>query len=146
MEKDIKKMYYCGKVCSEYGIKNNRVDYRTLASFFDTVLCNSIVEVDPSIFGNIISGEYYYYYDENDNEITEEEFCEKMKNGEEAYENEIEIYQYYIVSDNAVDYLKDANELVLYSDMLDCYIWCVDHFGTAWDYVLTTIKIDENMD
>lgn len=36
--------YFFGNEISEYGLKNNRVDYRTLAKAFDAVLANGIIE------------------------------------------------------------------------------------------------------
>ena len=53
-----------------------------------------------------------------------------------------EIFQYYIVSDNAVNLLEEAEEIVFYNEELDMYVWGVTHYGTGWDYVLTSIKID----
>jgi hypothetical protein len=32
---------------------------------------------------------------------------------------------------------------VFYNEKLDIYVWGITHFGTAWDYVLTDIKIVE---
>ena len=75
-----------------------------------------------------------------DNEILElEAQIEDLKYDEE---NPPEIFQYYIVSSNAVDILALNNEIVFYSDKLDMYVWGVTHWGTSWDYVLTDIKIE----
>lgn len=54
-----------------------------------------------------------------------------------------DVFQWFIVSANALDLLKEANELVFYSEKLDAYIWGVCHWGTSWDYVLTSIKLRE---
>lgn len=51
-----------------------------------------------------------------------------------------EIFQYYIVSDNGAEILKEINEIVFYNYELDMYVWGVTHWGTSWDYVLTDIK------
>ena len=51
-----------------------------------------------------------------------------------------EIYQYYIVSDNGAEILKEINEVVFYNEELDMYVWGVTHYGTSWSYVLTDIK------
>ena len=134
---------YCGFKVSEYGLENGYVDYATLSKCFDAVLCNNIPEVDPYIWDDIRSGDLVSYYDSEDNEITYEEYEEKLDAGEDCYENQVEIYQYYIVSDNALWLLEEANEIVLYSEKLDCYIWCVTHYGTSWSYVLTDIKLKE---
>ena len=54
-----------------------------------------------------------------------------------------EIYQYYIIDDNGAEILKDlTDEIVYYLPVLDFYVWGVTHWGTAWDYVLTNIKIE----
>ena len=54
-----------------------------------------------------------------------------------------EFYQYYIISSYGAEILSDyTNETVLYNAELDMYLWCVDHWGTSWDYVLTNIKCD----
>lgn len=54
-----------------------------------------------------------------------------------------EIYQYYIISDNGAKILQHyTNEILYYIEPLDVYVWGVTHFGTAWDGVLTDIKID----
>lgn len=61
---------------------------------------------------------------------------------EDADEYQPEIFQYYIVDDNGARILEEAEEIVFYNDTLDMYIWGVTHYGTAWDYVLTDIKIE----
>ena len=71
----------------------------------------------------------------------------ELKDNQDTLEqSEQEIMQYFIVSDNALYLLKEANELVFYSEKLDCYIWGVCHWGTSWDYVLTGIKLEERKD
>ena len=57
---------------------------------------------------------------------------------EEHYED---IFQYYIVSDEGARILsEDTDEIVLYNEEFDINLWCVTHYGTAWDYVLTNIE------
>lgn len=146
MENENKNKYFetfCGHKVSDYGLQYGRLDYLTLSKCFDCVLCNKIADVDYMIFDNLISGDFERFKDENGEELTREQAEEKEENGEKIYRNEIDIFQYYIVSDNAVDLLKEAHEIVLYSEKLDCYIWCITHYGTAWDYVLTDIKLEE---
>lgn len=87
-------------------------------------------------------------YDELDNKIEElrneslgiEDCIDDLRREEEE---EPEIFQYYIVSDNAVEILQEADEIVYYNEELDMNVWCVTHYGTAWDYVLTDIKIEK---
>ena len=71
-----------------------------------------------------------------------EELQDKINELEEEQENSYneECYQYYIVSDNGAEILKEINEIVFYNEELDMYVWGVTHFGTAWSYVLTDIK------
>lgn len=113
-----KKYYdtFYGNKVSDYGLERGYVDYHALAECFEGVLCNKIAEADPCLFDSIESGDF----DEN-----------------------TEIFQYFIVSDNALEVLKEADEIVFYSPLLDCYVWGVTHYGTSWDYVLTSIKLKE---
>ena len=50
-----------------------------------------------------------------------------------------DVYQWYIVDDGAVSLLEEAHEIVYYNEELDLYLWGVTHWGTSWDYVLTSI-------
>lgn len=79
------------------------------------IICNNIAEIDPSVFDNM----RFELFNEEDG-------------------TEKEIYQWFITdcSDEDVEYLeKTFGLLFTYSDLLDKYILCVDHFGTSWDYV-----------
>lgn len=81
----------------------------------DFVLCNNIPDVDESIWDNM----RFSSYDEETDSYTE-------------------IYQYYITdaSESDVEYLeKHFGLLFTYSEKLDCFILCVDHCGTSWNYV-----------
>lgn len=84
------------------------------------VLCNHIPNIDYSVFDNLIGTEYYEEDDEDYNIFDD-------------------IYQWYIsdASESDVKYLIKTfpGLLFTYSEMLDCYILCVNHFGTAWTYV-----------
>ena len=52
-----------------------------------------------------------------------------------------DIFQYYIISDEGARILaEDTDEIVLYNEEFDINLWCVTHYGTAWDYVLTDIE------
>lgn len=62
---------------------------------------------------------------------------------EREQDEQPEIYQYYIISDCAADFLQRyTNEIVYYIETIDIYVWGITHFGTSWDYVLTNIKIE----
>lgn len=71
-----------------------------------------------------------------------EELQDKINELEEEQEESYnaECYQYYIVSDNGAEILKEINEIVFYNEELDMYVWGVTHYGTSWSYVLTDIK------
>ena len=51
-------------------------------------------------------------------------------------------YQWYMVSHRDASLLNDFNQVVIYNDDLNVYLWCIGHYGTSWDYVLTDIKIE----
>jgi len=55
-----------------------------------------------------------------------------------------EIFQYFLTdaSKEDVEYLERHFGLTFgYSDLLDLYVLCVDHFGTSWDYVYWTTDL-----
>lgn len=113
--------YFCGVEIGEYGRKNGYVDYKTLASAFEGVLCNDIMSKTER------AGLGYWM----------------QVNGEEDESNyEKEIFQEIIVDNNGANILKDyTDEILYYNDELDMYVWCITHFGTAWSHVLTDIPI-----
>lgn len=80
------------------------------------VLCNNIAKIDPSVIDN---ARFSFWYDEAETEYRE-------------------IFQWFIsdASDDDVNYLEETFGLLFtYSELLDCYVLCVDHYGTSWDYV-----------
>ena len=79
------------------------------------ILCNKITEIDPSVYDNM----RFELFDEEDG-------------------TQKDIYQWFITdcTDDDVEYMEQTFGLLFtYSDLLDKYILCVDHFGTSWDYV-----------
>ena len=93
-------------------------NYRVASKWLNNsyVLCNNIVTIDPSVIDN---ARFSFWYDEAETECRE-------------------ICQWFIsdASDDDVNYLEETFGLLFtYSELLDCYILCVDHFGTSWDYV-----------
>ena len=63
-----------------------------------------------------------------------------------------EIYQFYLcnLSESDISSLKeltnDNNDIIIsYSDMLDCDVLMVDHWGTSWDYVSTSLKLTNEL-
>ena len=112
------------KRMGEYELEQGYASYKTIVDYFigDIVLCNSIIDVDYDIINNI--------------DIDEEH---------EDIEN-FEIFQYYLCNLGQFEreQAKKAGLILSYSDILDCDILCVDHFGTSWDYVLTDVKLFDN--
>lgn len=125
LEREIKM--YDGKVfgidVSEHGLKEGYLDYRTLSRIVgDCILNNNIVEFVGYENWELVSGDY-----EDDEE--------------DGY---FEIFQYYIISYDGFSFLESfTDELVYYNEELDMFIWGITHFGTAWDHVLTNIKLKE---
>lgn len=158
--------YFYGNKISDYGIEHKRLDYGTLAKAFDCVLNNSIIGFMPDYWekesGFINNEDEIEEINERLSDIEDEmislinedkEETEEYKNLEseqaeleekkEELENEMdyepEIYQWYIVSDQGADILKEINEIVYYNSELNMYLWGVTHWGTSWNYVLTDV-------
>ena len=98
--------------------KKYGTNYRVAVSWLNSslVLCNRIAEIDETVIDNM---RFSLYYDENETEYRE-------------------IYQWFITdcSESDVNYLEEAFGLLFtYSELLDCYVLCVDHYGTSWDMV-----------
>ena len=130
----------------QYEKEKGFASYKTIVDYFigDLVLCNNITSVDNSVYDNLYIETKYY--NENDEEITENEYFED----DNAYCDDSipEIYQYYLcnISDYEKEQCEKAGLILSYSDMLECDILCVDHWGTSWDYVLTDVKLFDDYD
>lgn len=160
MEKE--KKYYYGNPISEYGLDNGYVDYATLAKCFDAVLNNDIMNLTYEIgYWEQVSGIADNQEEIDELEEKKEELEEENENSpSQILENEIneindriteleseqdyepEVFQWFIVDDWGARLLQEINEIVYYNEKLDMYLWGVTHFGTSWNYVLTSIKID----
>ena len=54
-----------------------------------------------------------------------------------------EVFQWFIVGENGADIIKEyTDDPLYYNEELDMYLWGITHFGTAWSYVLTDVKIN----
>lgn len=167
----LKSTYFCGNKISEYGIQNKRLDYHTLSKAFDAVLVNDITKLFYStINGKYNEVEQVHGYIDNSDAIEElREQIETLENSisesgilpeddaardmidnledqindlEIEQDQQQEIYQYYIISDNGADIIKQyTNDPLFYLPVLDCYVWGVTHYGTSWSYVLTDCKL-----
>ena len=87
-------------------------DYKTAVNWCgnDLILCNKIAEIDTTVYDNA-----RFDWDENG-----------------------EIFQWFLTnaSTDDIEYSERTFGLLYtYSTLLDCYVLCADHFGTAWDYV-----------
>ena len=148
--------YFYGNEISKYGQEHGYLDYRTLAKAFDAVINNDIIYktsdigyweqesgfIDNSEAINNIREDIEMLiedgYDEEGTEIRE--LYQAIEDLEEEEQNNIEIMQYFIVSDQGAEILKEIDEIVFYNDALDMYVWGVTHWGTSWDYVLTNVR------
>lgn len=111
--------YFYGVEIPEHDYEMGYISYWTLAQPFDAILCNEIASRDF----DELEIENGADYDEDTGEWKE-------------------IFQYYIISGSFAEMLKDlTDEIVYYDNALNIYVWGVTHFGTAWDYVATDIKL-----
>ena len=101
----------------DYEKQQGYASYKTIVEHFigDIVLCNNLPKIDDSIWNNL-----------------------KCDIGEDN-----EIFQFYLCNINEFDekYCLAAGLIISYSDLLECDVLMVDHYGTSWDYVLTDIKL-----
>ena len=98
---------------SKYGLENGYLDYHTLAKMLEDCILNNTIREATMTDWEIVSGKF-----------------------------ERVVFQDYIISENGYKILEEyTDELVFYNEKLDVYVWAVTHFGTAWDYVLTNIKL-----
>ena len=100
--------------------KENFTTYNIAAHWLDCglVLCNDIVKLDESVW----------------------------KNCRFELDESTEIYQWFLtsLSENDVEYLEKTFGLLFsYSEKLDCFILCVDHWGTMWEGVPCQVLSDD---
>ena len=131
-------VFYENKI-SDYGKKNGRVDYDSLSKAFDKVLNNDIMKITRGIG----VWEQIHGFIDNSEEIKELE--DKIRELEE--EENIEISQYYIISDEGAEILMDWTDgIIFYNETLDMYVWGITHWGTDWKFTLTDIEIVSDED
>lgn len=134
------KMYVKMEDLNEYERKHNKISFKRLIDklFTDMVLCNNITK----LFYSEIGGKY-----------TEPEI-EIGTDYDEETEEQIDIYQYFIVdfSNWTYELMTKYSEqfgkefILYYIEELGLYILGVTHFGTGWDYVLTDIEPSEDVE
>lgn len=107
-----------GVQVSEYGLKKGYLDYKALANILGDCIFNGTIREATYGDWEIVNG---------------------LGNEEEPLSD-------FIITKRGFQFLKDyTDELVFYNENLDVYIWGVTHWGTSWDYVLTDIKLDEQL-
>ena len=118
------KKFYIGNIneLNDEEKRTGRVSYRRLIDKYidDLVLCNNIVNIDNTVFDN-------------------------MQNVDD---DDFEIYQYYLcnLSNFERENLLAYGVSLSYSELLDCDVLLVTHWGTSWDYVMSQAKWSENLD
>ena len=127
----------------QYEKEQGWASYRTIVERFigDIVLCNNAVEVDSYILENM---DGFKYINSAGEYVTEEEYYNDMTGEIEI--DYPEIYQYYLchVGQYDKEFCQKCGLIFSYSEVLDCDVLCVDHWGTSWDYVLTDCKLFDN--
>lgn len=145
-----KKFYLREEDRNEEEKRTGKASYFSVINryFSDLVLCNNIEELDPSIWDNIETGDIAYYVDNEGNYKTREEYENDETGTIDIYYDEV--YQYFLcnLSRWDLDYIRDFKSdsiIVSYSDMLDCNVLMVTHWGTSWKYVITDIDLTDNI-
>lgn len=162
---------FCGNEASDYAKEQGYLDYATFAKAFDAVMNNNIMEntcevgfweqengiIDNSEEVDALKEEITDIENRleflTDEEIEEaqmlqeeigsiQEQIEELEEEQERLYNQ-EIFQYYIVSDQGAEMIKQYTEDPLfYNETLDMYVWGITHYGTAWSYVLTDVNLN----
>lgn len=162
---------FCGNEASDYAKEQGCLDYATFAKAFDAVLNNSIMEntceigfweqengiIDNSEEVDVLKEEITdienrleFLTDEEIEEaqMLQEEIDSIQEQIEELDEEQgrsynQEIFQYYIVSDQGAEMIKQYTDNPLfYNETLDMYVWGITHYGTSWSYVLTDVRLN----
>lgn len=162
---------FCGNEASDYAKEQGYLDYATFAKAFDAVMNNNIMEntcevgfweQENGIIDNSkevealkeeitdIENRLEFLTDEEieETQMLQEEIDSIQEQIEELDEEQgrsynQEIFQYYIVSDQGAEMIKQYTEDPLfYNETLDMYVWGITHYGTAWGYVLTDVKLN----
>lgn len=159
--------YFYGNEASEYAKEQGYLDYATLAKSFDAVMSNDIISITNNVIGY---WEQENGFIDNSEEIEqlEEKICDleceqpsilednekyleiqneidELQERIDELENETEpdIFQYFIISEQGANILKEwTDEIVYYNETLDMYVWGITHWGTSWNMVLTDIELN----
>ena len=127
-----KPLFY-GIPLSDWDIQNRRVSFLTLSyavpCIAPDITFQELWKLDPEMY--VENGSWFR--DEDG------EFCDEEAQGA----SEVQIYQYMFVDEERLDLLAKADQLVLRSDKLGVYVWCVEFIGTSWRSYGTSIELDE---
>lgn len=109
---------------NEYELENNRASYMSVIGLYisDLVLMNTLPMLDMSVWDNM---ENFDFEDEG-----------------------LEIFQWFVchIGEYERKRLLECKDIVLsYSNMLECDVLCVTHYGTSWDYVLTDVELTDDI-
>ena len=119
---------------SEMARKKNRLDYASMVDW-----CTEGHMVGLGVSPWEMTGDW--------EKQTERDFdCFADADEEEQDEDEAdeEVFQWFIIDDDAAEFfMRFTNELIYYSNSLDMYLLGVTHLGTAWSYVMTEWKLEE---
>lgn len=128
---------------------------------FDAILCNNITDDEnvceeyAEAFNERRSNKYEdYTVKELQDELKEYTSLDDLqdKNDRNELISELlaetsyreDVYQYFIVDDFAKEVIEAfTDDIVFYNETLDCYVWCITHFGTSWRGVPVDYTLDE---
>lgn len=122
------KMYVNMEDLNDEEKKTNRISYRRLINRIgDIWLFNKAPELSDYEFDFEIGSDY-----------------------DEETDEYLDIYQYYLIDINEytlekLQELKCEDLIIGWSDKLEEYVLFVTHFGTSWDYVMTSIEPTDNL-
>lgn len=129
--KNGKKVYL--RDVSEMARKKNRLDY---ASMVEWCTEGNMVGLDVSPWKMAEDWEKQHA----DNFVYDED----VYGDDDEEEEDEEVFQWFIITDEAAYMFSQlTNELIYYSNSLDMYLLGVTHLGTAWSYVMTEWKLEE---
>lgn len=159
--------YFCGNEASEYAKEQGYLDYATLAKAFDAVMSNDIISSTNNIIGyweqengfvdnsekieeleekiSDLECEQPSILEDNEKYLEIQNKIDELQERIDELENETEpdIFQYFIISEQGANILKEwTDEIVYYNETLDMYVWGITHWGTSWNMVLTDIELN----
>lgn len=159
--------YFYGNEASEYAKEQGYLDYATLAKAFDAVMNNDIISNTNNIIGyweqengfidnseeieeleekiSDLECEQPSILEDNEKYLEIQNKIDELQERIDELENETEpdIFQYFIISEQGANILKEwTDEIVYYNETLDMYVWGITHWGTSWNMVLTDIELN----